>query len=246
MEDFFAAGGIGAVLRELQAAAPSRLPDGDRRDARRAARSSEALTSTATSSPPRRSRSSRMAAWSRCSARSRPRGAILKRSAADSRSLRAGGRAVVFSSLEDLAARIDDPDLDVTPDDFWCCRMPGRSAPRACRRPAICRSRRSSPRGRQGHGPHFRCAHVRHRLRHHRAACDAGAAIGGPLALVRNGDRIRLSVRTDASTCWWTRRSSHAPSSHRRPRDRNAQRGLRPGSTPENIRKWTKGCDFAV
>ena len=42
-----------------------------------------------------------------------PQGAILKRSAADSNLFEHEGRAVVFSSLEDLAARIDDPNLDV-------------------------------------------------------------------------------------------------------------------------------------
>ena len=42
-----------------------------------------------------------------------PQGAILKRSAADANLFEHEGRAVVFSSLEDLAARIDDPDLDV-------------------------------------------------------------------------------------------------------------------------------------
>src|SRR5690606_29102361 len=42
-----------------------------------------------------------------------PQGAILKRSAADSRLFELEGRAVVFTSLEDLATRIDDPELDV-------------------------------------------------------------------------------------------------------------------------------------
>src|SRR6195256_2411851 len=38
-----------------------------------------------------------------------PNGAILKRSAADPTLFEKEGRAVVFSSLDDLAARIDDP-----------------------------------------------------------------------------------------------------------------------------------------
>ena len=34
------------------------------------------------------------------------------------------------------------------------------------------------------------------------------SAVGGPLALVRNGDRIRLDVReAHASSCWSTRPS---------------------------------------
>ncbi len=45
-----------------------------------------------------------------------PRGAIIKDKAADRRLLRYGGPAVVFTSLQDLERRIDDPDLPVTPD----------------------------------------------------------------------------------------------------------------------------------
>ena len=54
-----------------------------------------------------------------------PKGAILKRSAADPDLFEHEGRAVVFTSLEDLAARIDDPDLDVTPDDFLVLKNAG-------------------------------------------------------------------------------------------------------------------------
>ena len=74
-----------------------------------------------------------------------PDGAIFKRSAADPKLFEKEGRAVVFTSLEDLSARIDDPGLDVTPDDFLVLQNAGPlSGPRACRRPATCRSRRSS------------------------------------------------------------------------------------------------------
>ena len=54
-----------------------------------------------------------------------PGGAILKRSAADARLFEHEGRAVVFESLEDLSARIDDPDLDVTPDDVLVLQNAG-------------------------------------------------------------------------------------------------------------------------
>src|SRR5260221_8811800 len=46
-----------------------------------------------------------------------PKGAILKRSAADARLFEHEGRAVVFSSVADLAGRIDDPALAVAPED---------------------------------------------------------------------------------------------------------------------------------
>ena len=54
-----------------------------------------------------------------------PKGAIFKRSAADPKLFEREGRAVVFASLEDLSARIDDPDLDVTPDDFLVLQNAG-------------------------------------------------------------------------------------------------------------------------
>ena len=58
-----------------------------------------------------------------------PEGAILKRAAATPELLEHEGRAVVFSSLDDLANRIDDPDLDVTAEDILVLQNAGpRSA----------------------------------------------------------------------------------------------------------------------
>jgi dihydroxy-acid dehydratase len=45
-----------------------------------------------------------------------PRGAVLKRAAADPQLLQHTGPALVFSNFKDLLARIDDPALPVTPD----------------------------------------------------------------------------------------------------------------------------------
>src|SRR5207248_3815480 len=58
-----------------------------------------------------------------------PKGVIFKRSAADPRLFEKEGRAVVFTSLEDLSARIDAPDLDVTPDDFLVLQHAGPLSP---------------------------------------------------------------------------------------------------------------------
>jgi len=44
-----------------------------------------------------------------------PRGAVLKRAAAGPQLLQHTGPAVVFANFKDMLARIDDPDLDVTP-----------------------------------------------------------------------------------------------------------------------------------
>src|SRR5438034_1272910 len=54
-----------------------------------------------------------------------PGGAIIKRSAADPALFEREGRAVVFASLDDLSARIDTPDLDVRPDDFLVLQNAG-------------------------------------------------------------------------------------------------------------------------
>ena len=59
--------------------------------------------------------------------------AVLKRSAADRNLFEKEGRAVVFSALEALSNRIDDPDLDVTEDDFLVMRNAGPKSGRPIR-----------------------------------------------------------------------------------------------------------------
>jgi len=125
-----------------------------------------------------------------------PQGAILKRSAADPRLFEREGRAVVFTSLEDLAARIDSAELDVTADDFLVLQNAGpRSGvampeagylpiPTRLARAGVKDMVRISDARMSGTAYGTIVLHV-----------APEAAIGGPLALVQNGDRIRLSVR---------------------------------------------------
>jgi dihydroxy-acid dehydratase len=54
-----------------------------------------------------------------------PGGALIKRSAATPALMRHTGPAVVFENVDDLAARIDDPDLDVTADSVLVLRDSG-------------------------------------------------------------------------------------------------------------------------
>ncbi len=122
-----------------------------------------------------------------------PDGAILKRSAASPHLLNTTGRAVVFSSLEDMAMRIDDPDLDVLPDDFLVLQNAGPigapGMPEAGYLPI--------PRKLTGVKDMVRISDAR------MSGTAFGtivlhvapeAAIGGPLGLIRHGDRIELSV----------------------------------------------------
>jgi dihydroxy-acid dehydratase len=123
-----------------------------------------------------------------------PSGALIKRSAADPALFETTGRAVVFSSLEDLAARIDDPELDVEPTDVLVLQNAGplgAGMPEAGYLPIPAKLARAGVRDMvrisdarmSGTAYGTIVLHV-----------TPEAALGGPLALVRSGDLIRLSV----------------------------------------------------
>ncbi|MGH7029895.1 MAG: dihydroxy-acid dehydratase, partial [Stellaceae bacterium] len=121
---------------------------------------------------------------------------IFKRSAADPKLFEREGRAVVFTSLEDLSARIDDPALDVTADDFLVLQNAGPLSasgmpeagylpiPQKLARAGVKDMVRISDARMSGTAYGSIVLHV-----------TPDAASGGPLAKVRNGDRIRLSVK---------------------------------------------------
>lgn len=122
-----------------------------------------------------------------------PQGAIVKRSAATPALLNSSGRAVVFDSLADMAQRVDAPDLDVTPEDFLVLQnagpIGGPGMPEAGYLPI--------PRKLSGVKDMVRISDAR------MSGTAFGtivlhvapeAAVGGPLGLVRSGDKIRLSV----------------------------------------------------
>ena len=125
-----------------------------------------------------------------------PNGAILKRSAADPALFEREGRAVVFASLDDLAARIDSPELDVKEDDFLVLQNAGPKSgyampesgylpiPQKLARAGLKDMVRISDARMSGTAFGTVVLHV-----------SPEAAVGGPLALVRNGDRIKLSVK---------------------------------------------------
>ena len=122
-------------------------------------------------------------------------GAIIKQSAATPELMSHSGRAVVFSSLEDLAARIDDPDLDVNPDDILVLQNIGpKGAPGMPEAGLIPIPQKLA---RQGVKDMVRISDGR------MSGTASGtivlhtspeAAVGGPLGLVRSGDTIRLDV----------------------------------------------------
>ncbi|WP_226575103.1 IlvD/Edd family dehydratase [Acuticoccus sediminis] len=124
-----------------------------------------------------------------------PGGAIVKQSAASPDLMTHRGRAVVFSSVADMGARVDDPDLDVTADDILVLQNAGpKGAP-------------GMPEA--GYMPipkKIAAAGVKDmvRISDARMSGTASGTIvlhvtpesyeGGPLALVRTGDIIALDV----------------------------------------------------
>ncbi|WP_436789979.1 IlvD/Edd family dehydratase [Yinghuangia sp. YIM S10712] len=124
-----------------------------------------------------------------------PGGALIKPAAASPHLLRHRGRAVVFDSIEDFHARIDDPDLDVDADSVLVLRGCGPKGYPGM--PEVSNMPLPTKLLEQG---------VRDMVR----VCDGRmsgtaygtvvlhvapeAAAGGPLALVRTGDVISLDV----------------------------------------------------
>jgi len=125
-----------------------------------------------------------------------PGGAIIKQSAASADLMEHEGRAFVFEDAADLAARVDRDDLDVHPGDVLVLRnigpkgapgMPEAGAfpiPRKLLRQGVKDAVRISDGRMSGTAFGTVVLHV-----------TPESAVGGPLSLVRTGDRIRLSVR---------------------------------------------------
>jgi dihydroxy-acid dehydratase len=195
MEDFFAAGGMGALLRELKPLLhlDCMTVTGETLGERLAAETEPFVDRTiiAAREKPFEPQGGLVALFGNLA----PKGAILKRSAADAKLFEHEGRAVVFSSLADLAARIDDPALDVTPQDILVLQNAGPNAleampeagylpiPKKLAQKGVKDMVRVSDARMSGTAFGTIVLHV-----------TPDSASGGPLGLVRNGDRIRLSV----------------------------------------------------
>jgi len=124
-----------------------------------------------------------------------PDGAILKRSAATPALFETEARCVVFDGLEDLSRRIDDPALDVTAQDILVLKNAGPLTPAGMPEAGYLPIPKKL--ARQGVKDMVRMSDCR------MSGTAFGtivlhiapeAAAGGPLALVETGDRVRLSV----------------------------------------------------
>jgi len=196
MEDFFAAGGIGAVLRELR---PLLNLDcltvtgetlGERLAREEGAYVDRRVIRSA--AEPLEGEGGLVALFGSLA----PDGAIIKRSAATPALFEMTAPALVFSSLDDLSARIDDPSLEVTAQHILILQNAGPRSPAAMPEAGFLPIPKK-----------LLEAGVKDMVRISDARMSGTAygtivlhvapeaAIGGPLGLARTGDRIRLSVR---------------------------------------------------
>jgi dihydroxy-acid dehydratase len=125
-----------------------------------------------------------------------PLGALIKQSAADPALMEFEGRAVVFNNLEDMADRIDRDDLDITAQDAIVLKNIGPKGapgmpeagyipiPKKLARQGVKDIVRISDGRMSGTAAGSIVLHV-----------TPESAVGGPLAFVQTGDRIRLSVK---------------------------------------------------
>ncbi len=175
-----------------------------------------------------------------------PQGALIKQSAASPTLMQHEGRAVVFESVEDMTLRMDDPDLDVTADDVLVLRNAGPVGapgmpeagylpiPRKLAQQGVKDMVRISDARMSGTAFGTIVLHI-----------VPEAAIGGPLGLVRNGDRIKLDVenrRIDllVDEAELTRRKAEwtAPKPHA-----GSDRGYL-SLYLNNVNQADQGCDF--
>jgi dihydroxy-acid dehydratase len=176
-----------------------------------------------------------------------PGGALLKRSAATASLMQHEGRAVVFDGLEDMTSRLDDPGLDVTKDDVLVLRNAGPKGapgmpeagyipiPKKLARAGVKDMVRISDARMSGTAFGTIVLHI-----------TPESADGGPLGLVRTGDRIRLDAAArridllvDAAELA-ARRAAWVPPAPHPGADRGYLRLY-----VEQVTQADQGCDFA-
>jgi dihydroxy-acid dehydratase len=123
-----------------------------------------------------------------------PDGVVIKPSACAPHLLRHTGRALVFDDYPALKKAVDDPELDVTGDDILVLRNAG---PRGAGMPEWGMLPIPTKLLKQGVKDMLRLSDARMSGTSYGGCllhCSPEAAVGGPLALVRTGDRISVDV----------------------------------------------------
>ncbi len=193
MEDFFYAGGLPAMLAAL-----GDLIDGSQPTANGRTLGENLAGATAWNDDVIRPRSNPLVACDGLAVlrgNLAPLGAVIKPPAMEARLQKHVGRAVVFASYEDMAARIDSPDLDVDADSVIVLQNAGPQGapgmpewgqlpiPQKLLKEGVRDMLRISDARMSGTSYGACVLHV-----------TPEAFVGGPLALVRSGDRIEIDV----------------------------------------------------
>ena len=173
-----------------------------------------------------------------------PGGAVIKHTAADPRLLQHAGPAVVFRDYNDMDARIDDPALPVTPDSVLVLQhagpLGGPGMPEWGMLPIPKKLLA------QGVRDIVRVSDARMSGTSY-GACVLHVApesfVGGPLALVRDGDVIELDVAARRLSLKVEDRELEARRAHWTPPEPQYPRGF--GLLySKHVRQADKGCDF--
>jgi L-arabonate dehydrase len=194
MEDFFYAGGLPAVLKELAPLLDTTVLTATGRTLEENLRSVERSTNRDVIRPldqPLAPEGGTAILYGSLA----PGGAVIKQTAASPRLLRHRGRAVVFASYDDLRARIDDPALEVDANSILVLQNAGPKGgpgfpewghlpiPAKLLKQGVDDMVRISDARMSGTSFGTDVLHV-----------APESAVGGPLALVRTGDEISLDV----------------------------------------------------
>jgi len=173
-----------------------------------------------------------------------PGGAVIKHAAATANLLQHTGRAVVFTSIEDMTSRVDDPNLDVSAEDVLVLLNGGPKGapgmpeagylpiPRKLAQAGVKDMVRISDARMSGTAFGTIVLHI-----------TPESAVGGPLGLVRTGDMIRLDV---AGRCIdllvdeaeLARRATEEPHARTAPRRGYAK------LYHDTVTQADRGCDF--
>jgi dihydroxy-acid dehydratase len=173
-----------------------------------------------------------------------PDGAVMKISAADPALLQHEGRAVVFEDIHDLAARVDDPELECDASSIMVLRnagpVGGPGMPEWGHMPIPAKLLK------QGVSDLVRISDARMSGTSYGAVVlhvAPESAVGGPLALVRDGDLIRLDVEGRRLDLVVDETELAARLDGWEPPSRSDERGYR-RMHAEHVLQANEGCDL--
>jgi dihydroxy-acid dehydratase len=173
-----------------------------------------------------------------------PDGAVIKHSAMEPRFLKHTGKAVVFKDYEDLAARLDDPDLEIDGDSIMILQSAGPVGapgmpewgmlplPKKLLEAGVRDVLRMSDARMSGTSYGACVLHI-----------APESAIGGPLALVQSGDLVTLDVEARKLTLEVSAEELQIRKAAWKPAPRRVDRGYLSLFLNE-VTQANEGCDF--